>query len=177
MSRNIIFRDEFKNELFIIPDDTCIELIHSDGRKEVYPCRYVTKHETNIGGCIYEDGFFAYDHSKEGALFAPCDVDPEKIGVYEIYQIEDVKNVSYSFLSYNEAADELKKDDYKLVYTGMHAKDTSLDDLYSKHNQDDRPFPRKMRSVSISDVIVLKRDGEISAWYVDRFGFKRIQNF
>ena len=33
------------------------------------------------------------------------------------------------------------------------------------------------RSMSVSDVIVLERDGERTAWYVDTIGFKLLDNF
>ena len=44
-------------------------------------------------------------------------------------------------------------------------------------NLDYRPFARKMRSLSVSDVIVVKDHGKSQAYYVDSFGFKEVPQF
>ena len=53
----------------------------------------------------------------------------------------------------------------------------TLDKLYRKHNADTRPFYRQMRSLSESDVIVVKRGGERKAYYVDAVGFQEVPSF
>ena len=53
----------------------------------------------------------------------------------------------------------------------------TLEKLYRKHNADTRPFYRQMRSLSESDVIVVKRGGERKAYYVDAVGFQEVPSF
>lgn len=43
---------------------------------------------------------------------------------------------------------------------GMMSEQTSLESIFYKHNLDYRPFARKMRSLSVSDVIVVKDHGK-----------------
>ena len=59
----------------------------------------------------------------------------------------------------------------------MYAKDASLEQLWVKHNRDTRPFGQKMRSMSMSDVVVLTRGGKKEAYYADSFGFQEVANF
>ena len=57
------------------------------------------------------------------------------------------------------------------------APSTTLDDLFDRHNMDSRPFGQRMRSMSVSDVVVLNRGGEEKAFYVDRLGFEAVPQF
>ena len=57
------------------------------------------------------------------------------------------------------------------------APNMTLEELYRKHNADTRPFYRQMRSLSESDVIVVKRGGERKAYYVDIVGFQEVPSF
>ena len=68
----------------------------------------------------------------------------------------------------------MKASDYKLVYRGWRDCWQTLDSIYCLHNQDDRPNARKMRSVSVSDIIVLRENGESHAYYVEPIGYKRV---
>ena len=53
----------------------------------------------------------------------------------------------------------------------------TLEELYRKHNADTRPFYRQMRSLSESDVIVVKRSSKRNAYYVDAVGFQEVPSF
>ncbi|MEG1525808.1 MAG: YodL domain-containing protein, partial [Clostridia bacterium] len=53
----------------------------------------------------------------------------------------------------------------------------TLDDLFMKHNRDNRPFGRDMRSMSVSDVLVINQGGKRRAYYVDSIGFQEVQQF
>lgn len=59
----------------------------------------------------------------------------------------------------------------------MYAKDNSLEHLWTKHNSDHRPFARRMRSLSVSDVVVLTQAGKKTAYYTDSVGFKEVPEF
>ena len=96
---------------------------------------------------------------------------------YEIYQIEDTRGVAYCFRDYVSARDRLHAADYRRVYAGPLAPTLTLDAIYLRHNRDDRPLRREMRSLSVSDVIVVTRAGERKAYYVDSFGFAEVPEF
>lgn len=68
----------------------------------------------------------------------------------------------------------MKASDYRHAYSGMLAKDTTLDDLYLLHNRDDRPFAHQMTSMSMSDIIVTEKAGKRTGYYVDSFGFTEL---
>ena len=56
------------------------------------------------------------------------------------------------------------------------AEGQSLDDLYEKFNLR-RPLDFLGHSLSVSDVIVVNREGQEQAYYVDSFGFKEVPEF
>ena len=89
----------------------------------------------------------------------------------------DVAKSGYAFRSYDEAKGSIKASDYHRVYAGMLAPNVSLDYLYEKHNRDDRPFGRRMWSLSMSDVIVVYHGGERKAFYVDFVGYQELKRF
>lgn len=43
-----------------------------------------------------------------------------------------------------------------------------------EHNQSNRPNAQKMRSVSISDIIVIHNRSETQAFYVDEYGYRQV---
>ena len=177
MEKEIIFNDMYGHELFQIPDDSCIHVISFDGQRTTIPCRYISDHETNIGGCIYKGNTFAQEQAELGAVFAPSDMRPEDIGMYEIYQIRSTRQTDYTFRSFEEARNAFQPLDYTRAYAGMLAPDQSLEHLFALHNASIRPFGRKMRSLSVSDVVVILKDGAASAHYVDSFGFAPVPRF
>ena len=100
-----------------------------------------------------------------------------EIGTYEIYQIPAIADVDYCFRPYAEAREKLQIADYQRSYAGMLAKENSLEHLWAKHNSDHRPFARRMRSLSVSDVVVLTQAGKKTAYYADTFGFQDVPEF
>jgi len=98
-------------------------------------------------------------------------------GCYEIYQIDNVGKVDYAFMRYERAKGKLRAAHYRKAFAGVLTPDMTLDKLYRKHNADTRPFCQRMRSLSESDVIVVKRGGERKAYYVDAVGFQEVPNF
>lgn len=100
-----------------------------------------------------------------------------EIGTYEIYQIPATADVDYYFRSYAAAKGKLQSADYRRSYAGMYAKENSLENLWAKHNRDSRPFAHRMRSMSVSDIVVLTQGGKKTAYYADTIGFKEIPEF
>ena len=65
---------------------------------------------------------------------------------------------------------------YKCVYSGRLRENEKLDDLYAIFN-DNPPADYKAHSMSVSDVIITNRGGDMQAYYVDRFGFAELPDF
>lgn len=65
---------------------------------------------------------------------------------------------------------------YKCVYSGRLHENEKMDDLYAVFN-DNPPADYKAHSMSVSDVIIANRGGDMQAYYVDRFGFAELPEF
>ena len=92
---------------------------------------------------------------------------------YEIYQTNRRDLV---FMEYSPARLAAGARDYELVYKGQMERWETLDSIYSRHNRDDRPNAKTMRSVSVSDIIVTHKDNETHAFYVQPIGYKQVDN-
>ena len=79
-----------------------------------------------------------------------------------------------SFLNYAYAKTRMKATDYKLVYSGQMERWDEPEDIYIAHNQSNRPNAQKMRSVSISDIIVIHNRSKTQAFYVDEYGYRQV---
>lgn len=174
----IRFIDSSYNPLFTVPDGGSIVLTYFDGRQTVAPCTYIDDCHAKIGGSVYHICEFAELMERNGATYSPehpqrgdiCDT-------YEIFQIKDTANTDYSFRPYGDAQGHLRRADYRRAYAGVLSPKVTMDALFAKHNRDNRPFGREMRSLSVSDVLVINRDGHKKAYYVDSFGFQEVKCF
>ena len=115
---------------------------------------------------------------RNGATYEPEHPPAEPTyGTYEIYQIKDVGRVDYCFMGYERARKQFEPNDYRREYAYMLPKDMTLEEVFSRHNADTRPFSMRMRSMSVSDVLVVNRGGKKTAYYVDSFGFQEVKQF
>ena len=83
----------------------------------------------------------------------------------------------YAFMRYERAKGKLRAAHYRKTFAGVLAPNMTLEELYRKHNADTRPFCRQMRSLSESDVLIVKRGSKKKAYYVDAVGFQEVPNF
>ena len=177
-SKGVRFFDSHYNTLFEIPDGESIIITHFDGRQEILPCHYIDDDHMRVGNTIFRPLQFAEFYERTGSVYAPEHPKWDDIcDTYTIYQIMNARDVSYSFRPYEHARGQIRQADYERVYTGVLARQTTLDDIYTKHNRDRRPFGQQMRSLSVSDIIVLNRDGKPRAYYTDTIGFARANEF
>lgn len=99
---------------------------------------------------------------------------------FSIYQIkEGSKAEQYRFLGMdyiNKEGLEVVAADYECVYSGILLKSDDLETLYSMFN-DLPPADFKAHSMSVSDVVVMNRNHELRAYYVDQFGFTELPDF
>lgn len=172
------FIDSRYNELFRVPDGGNVVLTQFDGSRTVLPCTYIDDYHAKIGRSVYHICQFAELMEQNGAIYEPEHPrEGDTLGSYEVYQIGEVGKTKYCFLSYDAAKDHLRAADYRRVYAGVLSPKLSLDELYAKHNRDERPFGQRMRSLSVSDVLVVRRDGKKKAYYVDSIGFREVPEF
>ena len=105
--------------------------------------------------------------------------EPEK-DTFQIYQLkrgEDTRELQFE--AYNrlkESGQVLNPDNYVKVYEAELTAGLSLEDIYTRFNID-HPKDFYGHSLSVSDVVVLHKDGKDSAHYVDRFGYKEVPEF
>jgi len=66
--------------------------------------------------------------------------------------------------------------DYQMLYMSTLDKTDTLDSLYEKFNVG-RPKEFKGHPMSTSDVVIMKRNGDMKAYYVDSIGFKELPEF
>lgn len=173
--RDCRFIDPHYNLLFTVPDGGSVVLTEIDGTRKTLPCTYIDDYHARIGSSVFHICEFAERMHESGTVYQPEHPNgSEKYGIYEIYQISDFASADYCFRPYAEAKGHIKLTDYRRVYAGMYPEKGKLDDLFMEHNRDTRPFGRKMRSMSVSDIVVVTRGGEKHAYYVDSVGFEPI---
>ena len=176
--RMVRFIDSEYHTLFSIRDGESIVITRFDGEKMVFPCKYIDDCHVCIGNSAYHICEFAEMQERNGNIYVPAAPKiNDEIGTYEIYQLAVNAGADYRFRSYAAAKEKIKCADYQRVYAGMYAKENSLEQLWSRHNRDNRPFGQKMHSLSVSDIVVLTQDGKKTAYYVDTVGFKEVPEF
>ena len=174
----ISFIDSNYNPLFRVPDGENVIITTFDDTRKILPCQYIDSSHARIGGETFHICQFAEEQERAGAVYAPEHPQPGDIlDTYTIYQLKDIGAVSYGFRPYEEAKGKVRMAHYARVYRGVLAPKVTLDSLFGKHNRDDRPFGRRMWSMSMSDVVVLNRGGEKKAYYVDKVGFQEAKRF
>ena len=106
-----------------------------------------------------------------------CDSQADR---FEIHQLRNSDDLRYHrFASLNQIkADNLTVDrsHYDLVYAAPLSSTETLDGLYERFNND-HPNDYTGRSLSVSDVIVIRRGDEAVAHCVDNAGFSEIPTF
>lgn len=177
-SRQIRFIDSGYNTLFYVPDGGNIILTTFNDWNKYLACRYIDDFHAVIGGSTYHICEFAEISERNGSVYAPEHPQEGDIcDTYTIYQIKDTRAVPYSYEPFALAKTKLQMADYTRAYRGVLAPKVTLEDLLVKHNRGSRPFDQRMRSLSISDVIVINRGGVEKAYYVDRSGFEEAKKF
>ena len=97
--------------------------------------------------------------------------------IYQYSQTHDEMGYQYMSLDFIEKMGmSVKGQDYQMMYQGVLEVQDTLEDLYIKFNID-RPEDFEGHSMSTSDVVILKRDGEMKAYYVNDIGFRELPEF
>lgn len=117
---------------------------------------------------------FKYDYTLEEEMFRGNG------DRYVIYHVdEDTPGKQHLFMNMAMVKEDgitIDAANYKCVYSGRLHENEKLDDLYAMFN-DNPPADYKAHSMSVSDVIITNRGGDMQAYYVDRFGFAELPDF
>jgi len=95
-----------------------------------------------------------------------------------IYQLNDgfreLRFLPFRFLQ--AAGLFIDRMNYHCVYTEQLMPEMTLEAIYERFNID-IPEDFQGHSLSVSDIIVLQQNGEDTAYYVDSFGFVKLNKF
>lgn len=99
---------------------------------------------------------------------------------YTILQLNDRSDLrDYRFASISELEERglyVDRENYNRVYRRRLEDGETLETLYTKFNVN-RPYDFHGHSLSVGDIIMIRRDGKATAHYVDDLGFEEIQDY
>ncbi len=117
---------------------------------------------------------FKYDYTLEEEMFRG---NGDRYAIYHVD--EDTPGKQHLFMNMAMVKEDgitIDAANYKCVYSGRLHENEKLDDLYAMFN-DNPSADYKAHSMSVSDVIITNRGGDMQAYYVDRFGFAELPDF
>ena len=117
---------------------------------------------------------FKYDYTLEEEMFRG---NGDRYAIYHVD--EDTPGKQHLFMNMAMVKEDgitIDAANYKCVYSGRLHENEKVDDLYAVFN-DNPPADYKAHSMSVSDVIITNRGGDMQAYYVDRFGFAELPDF
>lgn len=117
---------------------------------------------------------FKYDYTLEEEMFRG---NGDRYAIYHVD--EDTLGKQHLFMNMAMVKEDgitIDAANYKCVYSSRLHENEKLDDLYAMFN-DNPPADYKAHSMSVSDVIITNRGGDMQAYYVDRFGFAELPDF
>jgi hypothetical protein len=101
--------------------------------------------------------------------------------IYQVKHTDELRDIRYEGLEWIKSIGRtVQRDNYDLVYTAPLApgdlKGSVLDNLEYRFNNE-HPADYRHPSMSVSDIIAVKRDGKVSCHYCDSFGFEQVPGF
>ena len=101
--------------------------------------------------------------------------------IYQVKHTDELRDIRYEGLEWVKSIGRtVQRDNYDLVYTAPltpgDLKGSVLDNLEYRFNNE-HPADYRHPSMSISDIVAIKRDGKVSCHYCDSFGFQQIPGF
>lgn len=100
--------------------------------------------------------------------------------MFGIYQLRDGEDLHYhrfeSLDRLEKSGLKVEKDNYRLVYIASLQEGQTLDDIFEEFNLF-RPEDFTGHSLSVSDIVLLHKNRENQAMYVDSFGFRAMPQF
>ena len=103
--------------------------------------------------------------------------DKDTFSIYQLKRGDETRDLRFEPYDRLQATGHaVDRANYELIYTAPLAPDTSLEDIYTRFNLD-HPADFKGHSLSVSDIVVLHRDGRDAAHYVDSIGYREVPEF
>ena len=162
-------------ELFQVRDGQRVIETNADGTKRLRAVKNIDVTHAYVGhhGCHiqqYADAIF-----KSGCYVAPEHPQPgDNLDKLQIFQI--TADTDYRFMRYSYAQNRIRAADYSSVYLANLPRDYDLEKCFREFNAPSRPCSRRMRSLSVSDIVVLEQGGKEQALYVDSVGFQDVSH-
>lgn len=168
------FTDKNNEHLFWIRDRQRIIETYADGTQQFRTIRNIDSGNLYVGirSCAIRKD--AVENFKRGCYVQPEHPQPgNQLDKLQIFQISEGRN-ECKFMPYDYAKEKLNASDYRSVYIGNMPTGYDLERCFWDFNLRSRPCAKTMHSLSVSDVVVMQRDGKEAAWYVDPVGFKDV---
>ena len=120
------------------------------------------------------------DHQQEREQ-AFLDHKGDCFAIYQVKHTDELRDIRYEGLEWLKSIGQtVQRDNYDLVYTAPLApgdlKGSVLDNLEYRFNNE-HPADYRHPSMSVSDIVAIKRDGKVSCHYCDSFGFAEVPGF
>ena len=101
--------------------------------------------------------------------------------IYQVKHTDDLRDIRYEGLEWIKSIGRtVQRDNYDLVYTAPlipgDLKGSVLDNLEYRFNNE-HPADYRHPSMSVSDIVAIKRGGKVSCHYCDSFGFAEVPGF
>ena len=120
------------------------------------------------------------DHQQEREQ-AFLDHKGDCFAIYQVKHTDELRDIRYEGLEWIKSIGQtVQRDNYDLVYTAplepSDLKGSVLDNLEYRFNNE-HPADYRHPSMSVSDIVAIKRDGKVSCHYCDSFGFAEVAGF
>ena len=101
--------------------------------------------------------------------------------IYQVKHTEELRDIRYEGLDWLKSiGKKVQRENYELVYTApmlpADLKGDTVEQLFYRFNNE-HPADYQHPSMSVSDIVAIKRDGQVSCHYCDSFGFEQIPGF
>ena len=120
------------------------------------------------------------DHQQEREQ-AFLDHKGDCFAIYQVKHIDELRDIRYEGLEWLKSIGQTaQRDNYDLVYTApllpSDLKGDTAEQLFYRFNNE-HPADYRHPSMSVSDIVAIKRDGKVSCHYCDSFGFAEVPGF
>ena len=120
------------------------------------------------------------DHQQEREQ-AFLDHKGDCFAIYQVKHTDELRDIRYEGLEWLKSIGQTaQRDNYDLVYTApllpSDLKGDTAEQLFYRFNNE-HPADYGHPSMSVSDIVAIKRDGKVSCHYCDSFGFEQIPGF
>lgn len=93
-------------------------------------------------------------------------------GIYQLKENEETSKFIFQNSDWHVRHNvDIVRENYELLYVAPLEDSMDLEDLYMLFNLVDKPADFKGHSMSVSDVVVISKGGNVTSHFVDSFGF------